>query len=82
MKMEGRVKNVVSAGYGFIDTKKHIDFFFHHTEFKGDWKNLLKKFVCGDIIIVEFDNDPDARQGPKALNVRIKDSLDEPEEAA
>lgn len=75
--MEGRIKNVVSAGYGFIETRKHIDFFFHHSQFKGNWKDLLKKFVCGEVIVVEFENDPAAPEGPRALNVNIKDHLSE-----
>lgn len=71
---EGRVKNVNSKGFGFIETDKQIDFFFHFTQYKDDWKKLLKMFVCGDEILVEFDNDPDAPEGPRALNVRLKKS--------
>jgi len=67
--MHGKVKMVCSDGYGFIETKQKIDFFFHHTEFKGDWKELLKRFVSNESIDVTFENDPKAPSGPRALNV-------------
>lgn len=75
MKREGRVKCCNSRGYGFIETDQKIDFYFHSTQFKGDWKDLLKRFVCNEIIIVEFDNDKNAPEGPRALNVSIKDAI-------
>lgn len=74
--MEGRIKHVNSQGYGFISTEMRIDFYFHHTQYHGDWKQLLQKQVSGKMVVVEFDNDSEAPQGPRALNVRIKESLD------
>lgn len=69
--MDGKVKKVNSSGYGFIETAKDIDFFFHHSSYQGDWKLLLKRYVSDEIILVEFDNDPEAPSGPRAINVRI-----------
>lgn len=69
--MTGRIKNVNSQGYGFIETKDKIDFFFHFTEYQGDWKQLLKMYVSQEKLPVEFDNDPDAPQGPRALRVKL-----------
>lgn len=72
--MEGRLKKVLSKGFGFIDSNG-IDFFFHYSEYNGDWEDLLKKFVSleeGHYIVVEFRNDLEAPQGPRALNVKIK----------
>lgn len=74
--LEGRIKSVNSHGYGFIETDRKIDFYFHHTQYKGDWKILLKRYVCDEILIVEFDNNVDASEGPQAINVRVKTSLD------
>ena len=73
--MQGRVKHCNSKGYGFIETDQMIDFYFHHTEYKGDWKVLLRKYVAEEVINVEFENDTNAPSGPRALNVRIKDIL-------
>ena len=76
-RLEGKIKAVNSKGYGFIETKLGIDYFFHHTSFlngeeKGDWKGLLALFVSGNPVEVTFDNDPMPPQGPRALNVRLK----------
>lgn len=73
--LEGRIKGANSQGYGFIETKERIDFFFHHTQFLGDWKQLLKRYVSGELIIVQFENDDAAPSGPRALKVQYKDSL-------
>jgi len=73
--MEGRIKAVNSHGYGFIETDKNIDFFFHHSQYQGDWKILLKRFISDEQLIVSFENDADAPSGPRALNVHIIDAL-------
>lgn len=73
--MEGRIRVVNSAGYGFIETPKKIDFFFHHTSYRGDWKALLSRFVKDEILIVDFEIDMTAVDGPRALNVTVKDSI-------
>lgn len=72
---EGRVKHCNSQGYGFISTTKRIDFYFHCTKYKGDWKELLRRFASDEIILVEFENDLDATAGPRAKNVRIKTTI-------
>lgn len=72
---EGRVKHCNSRGFGFIETKKQIDFYFHQSVYNGNWKELLRRFVADEIIIVEFNNDPSATEGPKAMNVSFKESL-------
>lgn len=69
--MKGKVKKVNSRGFGFIETELEIDFFFHYTQFHGDWKQLLQKYVNGEVIQVEFDNNPDSTDGPQAVNVRL-----------
>lgn len=69
--MTGKIKNVNSAGYGFIETPDKIDFFFHFTEYQGDWKQLLKMKVSNEKMLVEFENDPEAPQGPRALRVKL-----------
>jgi cold shock CspA family protein len=68
--MIGKVKMVTSKGWGFIESNE-IDFFFHHSNVTGDFKVLLKDHVSNPPVTVEFDNDPNAPSGPKAINVRI-----------
>ena len=72
----GRIKNINSRGFGFIETENQIDFFFHHTSYKGDWKHLLQKYVSNKIIIVHFQNDPDAPHGPRAIEVEIENIME------
>jgi ''Cold-shock'' DNA-binding domain. len=74
--MQGRIKNVNSRGFGFIETEQQIDFFFHFSQFKGNWKTLLQKHVSGKIIVVKFDNDDNSDDGPRALNVEIEQIMD------
>jgi len=69
--MTGTIKNVNSRGYGFIETPMKVDFYFHHTQFQGSWKILLARFVNQEKTDVSFDNDPTAKDGPRALNVRM-----------
>jgi len=71
--MTGKVKVVNSRGYGFIETDSKIDYFFHHTQFHGDWKKLVAQYVK-DLtpIVVEFENDPIATDGPRAINIKVK----------
>lgn len=71
-KLEGKITHVNSNGFGFIRTKNNIDFFLHHSNFKGDWKKLILKFVNNEEIIVLFDSDPAATDGPRAINAEVK----------
>lgn len=73
--LEGRITHVNSNGFGFIQTDRKIDFFFHHTQFRGNWKILLRRFVNDEIVIVQFISDPEATEGPRAIDVVFKDSL-------
>lgn len=40
--MIGRVKSIKNSGYGFIIDDTGEEFFFHHSQFKGDWEELRK----------------------------------------
>jgi len=73
--MDGKIKTINSKGYGFIETSKHIDYFFHHSAFLGEWKALLSLFVKEEPIYVEFENDLTAKDGPRAINVKVKESI-------
>lgn len=73
IQVEGTLKKVNSKGFGFIE-REEIDYFFHHTSFKGDWDRLLQRFVSrgpDEIIKVKFDNDPTGPSGPRAVNVEL-----------
>jgi hypothetical protein len=72
--MDGYVKTVKSAGYGFISTAKGIDFYFHSTGFKGEWKKLLAEFVSSPPdrkIGVRFNVDKTATEAPRAIDVEL-----------
>jgi cold shock CspA family protein len=68
-RMKGTIYSVNSKGYGFIHTSLNIDFFFHHSAYKSNWKDLLKRFINKEPLECFFDNDPSAPDGPRALNV-------------
>jgi cold shock CspA family protein len=71
-RLEGRVKFANSRGFGFIETAQKIDFYFHYSQFKDDWKKLLVRFVKNEDIQVTFLIDDTATDGPRAKDVRIK----------
>lgn len=74
--MTGRVSKANSKGFGFIEAENGIDFFFHRSDFDGNWKRLTKDYVDGKVITVEFENDSDPRhEGPKAKNVRLLSAM-------
>jgi cold shock CspA family protein len=68
--MEGRVKTVNSKGFGFIETAKDIDFFFHHSDYNGKWKELLGHNIAEREVYVIFDVDKESRE-PRAINVKL-----------
>jgi cold shock CspA family protein len=70
--IEGRVKFANSRGFGFIETNKNIDFYFHHTQYKDDWKRLLVMLLKQEQILVEFEMDESATDGPRAKNVKLR----------
>lgn len=67
----GKIKSVKSKGFGFIETPMGIDFFFHQSNFTGDFKDLLKVFALGDKPKVQFDQDESSDKGPRAVNISI-----------
>lgn len=38
--MIGRIKIIKGSGYGFITTPDETDYFFHQSQYKGDWEEL------------------------------------------
>jgi cold shock CspA family protein len=71
---KGFVKTVKSSGFGFIETRRGIDFYFHSTKFHGDWKKLLAEFVSSPPdrkIEVEFEIDKTSTEAPRAIDVRL-----------
>lgn len=67
--MIGQIKSVRSRGFGWIETQIGVDFFFHHSAYKGDFKTLLKDYALGEKPKVLFDMDKDSDRGPRAINV-------------
>lgn len=70
--VKGKVKTVNSRGFGFIASlNNEIDFFFHYSNFNGNWKELVMQHITAKSpIFVEFEVDKTAKE-PKALNVRV-----------
>ena len=77
IRFHGRIKAVNSYGYGFIETSQGIDFFMHQSQFNGNWKQMLTRYVSGEQLMVEFENDPTSPSGPRAKNVVIVSSITE-----
>ena len=73
--MIGRIKKMTSRGFGFIETDEEIDFFFHYKDYKGDWKELLSKYVTAHILTVSFEVDAESQKGPKAQEIRLISAL-------
>jgi len=72
--MTGYLKSIKSAGYGFIETKSGIDFYFHMSNFKGNWKKLVAEFVNSPSdrkIEVNFESDKTSTEAPRAINVEL-----------
>lgn len=69
--MIGQIKSVKSRGFGWISTQIGIDFFFHQSAFKGDFKLLLRDYALGIKPKVLFEMDKDSDRGPRALDVTI-----------
>jgi len=67
--MIGQIKSVKSRGFGWIATQIGVDFFFHQSEYKGDFKTLLKDYALGKKPKVIFEMDESSDRGPRALNV-------------
>jgi cold shock CspA family protein len=72
--MIGRVKKILARGFGFITDEGGEDYFFHNTQFKGDWDAL--KLVSPPM--VEDGKGPevqfkvvDHKRGPRAEKVEL-----------
>lgn len=73
MQNTGCIKTVKSSGFGFIETADGVDFYFHFSDYKGDWKELLAKWVMRNDtkIEVKFDVDIEHKKAPKAIKVEL-----------
>lgn len=69
--MIGQIKSVKSRGFGWITTSIGIDFFFHQSTYKGDFKLLLRDYALGKKPKIQFDMDETSDRGPRALNVTL-----------
>lgn len=69
--MIGQIKSVKSRGFGWISTQIGVDFFFHQSAFKGDFRTLLRDYAMGIKPKVLFEQDPSSDRGPRALNITI-----------
>ena len=74
VRMRGKIKTLNSRGFGFI-TYNDIDYFFHYTDYVGDWKPLIQMFILsvdsGKSVEVEFEHDKSSTSGPKAIKVKL-----------
>jgi CspA family cold shock protein len=62
---EGTIKRLTDKGFGFIDTGKGKDLFFHSSNVEGTSYNSLKE---GQRVTFNEGHGP---KGPRAENVRI-----------
>lgn len=70
--MEGKLKRATSKGFGFIETDKKVDFFFHMSQYDGSWMELLSWYAQDKVVTLTFDVDmTTTKEGPRALNVRV-----------
>ncbi|HET9253875.1 MAG TPA: cold shock domain-containing protein [Pseudonocardiaceae bacterium] len=61
--MTGHIKSIHAKGFGFIRGQDHVEYFFHASEFTGDWRELTPEMP------VTFEVS-ESRKGPRATNVR------------
>lgn len=75
--MQGVVRNIVAGKpFGFI-VAKNVHYFFHRSDFKGHWEDLIRDLAYEDSISVEFEG-VETEKGPRAANVG---RLDHPNQA-
>ena len=69
--MTGIVRKViVEKHFGFIESNENKrDYFFHRSDFKGNWDNMVSDVVGRDKIQVEFEP-RDSIKGLRAADVR------------
>jgi len=71
--MTGVIKSIQEhKHFGFIKAADGTEYFFHSSEYAGDWDSLVAFFISSekDKIEVKFDVTPSPK-GPRAANVRI-----------
>lgn len=70
--MEGRLRRIYrDLQYGFIEVGKE-SYFFHKSNYTGEWGILCSEFETGDRIILEFEPTTTAK-GLRAEDVRLSD---------
>ena len=71
-RIDGKVTNIkLDHGFGFIAAADGRDYFFHHSEvLRGSVS--FKSLKEGDDVSFYPEDNPDPRQGPKALAVRLE----------
>lgn len=70
--MNGRLRKIYrDLQYGFIDADKK-SYFFHKSDFNGEWGILCSDFETGGDIHMEF-SPVMTDKGPRAENVRLSD---------
>lgn len=73
--MIGKVKTMNSKGFGFITSSDGVDWFFHHSDYVGNWRELMQKYMLAKedkkSLELEFDFDRSSGKGPRAINVKI-----------
>jgi cold shock CspA family protein len=67
--MLGEIKMVTDKGYGFIKGEKGKEYFFHRSDFDGDWEQLRAET---EKIFVEFIVET-SNKGPRAAKVQRRD---------
>ena len=69
--MTGIVRKViVEKHFGFIKSRDDgHDYFFHRSDFHGNWDNMVSDTIAKDQIEVEFEP-RDSIKGPRAADVR------------
>lgn len=70
--MEGRLRKIYrDMSYGFIDSGK-MSYFFHKSDFDGDWAELCTAHEYGEAIYLEFV-DTNTDKGLRAKEVKLSD---------
>lgn len=70
--MEGQLRRIYrDLQYGFIQVNQD-SYFFHKSDYDGDWGILCSEFETGDRIILEFEPTTTTK-GLRAEDVRLSD---------
>ena len=68
--MVGTVKTLSNKYYGFIRATDGKEYFFHKSDYMGNWDELMEDYkIPRTIIEMEFDI-VSSPKGPRAANVR------------